>query len=294
MLHSAYDAVKAVDPAMPVIGGALANWQSNTADGKISALNFATAMFQAGAASYMDAISIHPYPQTFTPLDHTLFMLGINQMRNARATVNASTPIWITELGISTTGSNAISEAAQASVLSDTFNWVQTQSDIQAFFVHALTEPDQNTGSSEMGYALLHGTAAPFTAKPAFTALQNAAAPAPVPLSMTVNASSPQPGARTGTVTLSAACNQSCQLSASGTVALKFFGSTASTYTLTGASGSGTADTPATLTLRLSSTQTEAISNQMRFGYTPVAAITVNGTGAGGSATRQVSVTLTS
>ena len=218
MLQRAYNGVKSVAPSMPVIGGALANWQSNTSDGKVSALNFATAMFNAGAAGYMDAISIHPYPQTLTPLDHTIFMLGITQMRTARATVNANTPIWVTELGISTTGSSAISEAAQATVLADTFSWLQTQSDIPAFYVHTLTEPDQNTGSAEMGYALLHGAASPFTAKPAFTALQNAAAPA-----ADDERHRRRPASRSrwrDAVSVSATCSQACGLTATGTVAL--------------------------------------------------------------------------
>jgi hypothetical protein len=180
LLHSAYDAVKAVDPGMPVIGGALSNWQV-TGGGRVSALDFAKAMFAAGAAGYMDAISIHPYPQSFATLNYTLFTLGINQMRTARDSVGASTPIWVTEFGVSTSGSDAISESAQADALADAFRWIETQPDIEAFFVHTLTEPDQDSASSEKGFALMHGAAAPFTAKPAYTALRQAATPAPEP-----------------------------------------------------------------------------------------------------------------
>ena len=89
---------------MPVIGGALANWQV-TSGGKISALEFATALFNAGAAGYMDAISIHPYPQTFTPLDHTIFQPRDRARCGRRGRRSAPrTPIWLTELGVSTTG----------------------------------------------------------------------------------------------------------------------------------------------------------------------------------------------
>ena len=127
----------------------------------VAALDFAKAMFANGAADYMDAISIHPYPQSFAVFNYTLFTLGIDQMRTARETVGASTPIWVTEVGVSTTGADAISESDQASALTDIFHWIQTQADIEAFFVHALSEPDQDTTSAEMGYALMRGARRP-------------------------------------------------------------------------------------------------------------------------------------
>ena len=254
MLQSAYDAVKAVHPEMPVIGGSLANFQSTTSDGKISALEFATALFSAGAADYMDAISTHPYPQVLGPVDHTIFELGIDQMRQARATVGAATPIWLTELGVTTTGPTPVSEADQATILADAFSWLQTQPDIEAFYVHALTEPTQDTASMEMGYALMHGASAPFSPKPAYTALRDLAqgqVAAGGKSSISAHLPARQAVARRGRLRVRVGCPQGCAISAHASLSYKARGEPRNRYRMLPGTASVAAGKKTTLVLRM-------------------------------------------
>ena len=104
-----------------------------------------------GAAGYMDAISTHPYPQSGTvPAITPIFELGIDQMRAARATVGATTPIWLTEVGITTTGPGVqavrVSETEQAAILADTFRWLGTQPDIEASSSTPSPSPPKTSG----------------------------------------------------------------------------------------------------------------------------------------------------
>ncbi len=179
MLATAYDAIKGVDPSMPVIGGALANAQRSLSNGQISARSFLTSMLQDGAASHMDGVSEHDYPiSPSSRLDHTLFEPTIDQIRAALAGAGVQLPIWLTEVGVTTTPGTALTvpEDQQAGVLADFFAWIPTQEDVNAFFIHTLTEPSQDNGDSQKGYALLDGdSTSGFTEKPAYSALARAA-----------------------------------------------------------------------------------------------------------------------
>lgn len=131
MLRRAHRATKSVRPRLPVLGGSLAStttWRRARREGgfprrppsKYPYASFLRQMYRLGAASYMDALAFHPYPN-FTPYLRQRrlttgvrrgFRFGIRRdLRKQIATVRriqrayrASAPIWATETGICTTG----------------------------------------------------------------------------------------------------------------------------------------------------------------------------------------------
>jgi hypothetical protein len=195
LLASAHDAIKSASPRTPVIGGAIAPYPTTVAGVHLSVSDFVGAMLRAGAASYMDGISLHPYASGPGAVDASTYAGPVNWLRNTLSRYGANTPIWITESGISTTGSNAASEQGQAQSLLSLYHWFQAQPDVKALFIHSLFERWTDASSREVGFGLIH-QGPTLQPKPAFYALQQATggapetpqpAPAPRP------AASPQP-----------------------------------------------------------------------------------------------------
>ncbi|GAA5193381.1 hypothetical protein GCM10023322_55270 [Rugosimonospora acidiphila] len=89
LLASTYDAVKSVDPAVTVVGGVTYG----------TALDWLTAMFEAGGIHHLDAVSNHPYtgaPEDDTPLDEAERQVTqLIQQYNG----GAAKPVWVSELG---------------------------------------------------------------------------------------------------------------------------------------------------------------------------------------------------
>jgi hypothetical protein len=167
LLAQAYRAIKAERPGTRVIGGALSNNQ-RSGDGNLSEAAFAAGMFAHGAGRTMDAVSVHPYPHS---LDHPLTETSMDQLRVAGLAAGARLPIWVTELGVTTTGPAAVSEGDQARVLTGAVTALANQPDVAAVYVHTLVEPVADPGDPEMGYALTHGSGPAVVPKPVFAAL---------------------------------------------------------------------------------------------------------------------------
>jgi polysaccharide biosynthesis protein PslG len=104
LLKTAYEAVKSVDAKMPVVSGGLFP-SPETGSFGIGDGQFLASMYAAGAAGFMDGIGAHPYP--FGPpgegYDIGATRADIERLREVRdAAGDSSTPIWITEMGVST------------------------------------------------------------------------------------------------------------------------------------------------------------------------------------------------
>ncbi|MEU4237568.1 carbohydrate binding domain-containing protein [Actinoplanes sp. NPDC026619] len=89
LLETTYRAIKATDPTITVVGGVTFG----------TALDWMTAVFQAGGMAYLDAVSNHPYtgaPESGVPLDEAERQVTalIKQFNNG-----AAKPVWISELG---------------------------------------------------------------------------------------------------------------------------------------------------------------------------------------------------
>lgn len=169
LLRASYEAVKSTNPRMLVVGGALAGKQFASSDGDVPAYAFARAMFSGGAAAYMDAISLHPYPGS-GGADQTLALIA--QVRRARDEIGADTPLWLTEIGVTTTGPGAVSEARQARDLLALCRVASREPGVEAIYIHNLIELAGSRTGSQPGYGLVQPLpTGALRRKPAFAAL---------------------------------------------------------------------------------------------------------------------------
>jgi hypothetical protein len=168
LLRTAYAAVKSVNPAMPVIGGGVTNLPYSTSKG-MSLRAFLTGMYARGAGGAMDAIGVHAYP-LLHPYEDWLAKTLLDT-RAVRADFGDSQrPIWVTEVGISTTESDAlyrVTEQQQAAGLVEAYRRLAGARDVGAVLVHTLVDPAARQGR-ELGFGVLRSD---LSAKPAFCAL---------------------------------------------------------------------------------------------------------------------------
>jgi hypothetical protein len=171
LLRTTYEAVKSADSRLLVIGGALSGHQVGSPAGDIPLQAFARGMLGAGAAAYMDAISLHPYPGS-GGVEQTLALIG--QVRQARDEIGARMPLWLTELGVTTTGPGAVTEREQARALVVFCRAASRQPDVEALYVHNLIEQTRPGAGFQTGFGLTKGTEDDrLTPKPAFFALRD-------------------------------------------------------------------------------------------------------------------------
>jgi hypothetical protein len=157
LLKEAYTAVKQVDPQIKVISGGLfasdASGSYGMADGQ-----FLAGMYAAGAQGSMDAIGAHPYPiaagTNGSPgkYDPAAMETALDRLRAVRdAAHQSSTPIWITEAGVSTqtvAGSPpGATEEQQADYLRAMVRDVNADPDVPVALIHRLVDlPGAPTG----------------------------------------------------------------------------------------------------------------------------------------------------
>ena len=117
MLQSAYTNIKAHAPHARVLGGSIAFYNKQFLDG----------MYAAGAKGYFDALAIHPYTQGSSPQatgnSFTSFpdaVQGMEQDMTSHGQPNE--PIWITEMGWSTSN---VSDATRAAYVAQVVGMVR-------------------------------------------------------------------------------------------------------------------------------------------------------------------------
>lgn len=91
LLQTVRDAVHAIDPDLPVVAGSTANYEREWFEG----------LWRAGGLPLADAVSYHPYQVVYSPED-----LGgiIRESRGDMQNLAGDTrPVWITELGMTST-----------------------------------------------------------------------------------------------------------------------------------------------------------------------------------------------
>lgn len=182
LLDAAYHAVKAVDPGMPVIAGGLLPSPTDSRYA-IGDAKFLRAMYAAGAAESMDAIGAHPYPLADAPGDRSRYDLramegDLQRLRAVRdAAGQPSTPIWITEVGISTQSAGdfppGVTDAQQADALLALVAAAEQDPDVPVVLIHRLVDARWAPGAGpvarlESGFGVFRADGTP---KPAACAL---------------------------------------------------------------------------------------------------------------------------
>ncbi len=182
LLNAAYRAVKSVEPQMPVIsGGLLPN--PTTHRYAIGDAQFLRAMYAADAS--MDGIGAHPYPLAAVPGGRSRYDLGameqdLQRLRAVRdAAGRSSTPIWITEMGVSTQSGTVfppgVTGARQAADLLAMVRAADGDPDVRLALVHRLVDARWAPGAGplarlESGFGVFRADGTP---KPAACALSH-------------------------------------------------------------------------------------------------------------------------
>lgn len=131
-LRAAYISAKQADPSCIVLGGSILGTD-------YAGQNWLSSMYNNGAKDYMDAVAIHPYCGSVSPLYPNATGTGkafwkLQNMRDIMVQYgDQNKKIWITEMGWSTGGSGTVNTEAeqalylsQALNLSDSWSWLDT------------------------------------------------------------------------------------------------------------------------------------------------------------------------
>jgi hypothetical protein len=168
LLRLAHQAVKEVAPSTPVLGGALASILTDNADGETYGLEpFLRGMYASGVQGLMDGISVHAYPTDGTA---AAVFAAVDTARRVRDEAGDNVPLWVTEVGASTSG--GFTDTAQAQLLSQVVRPLMRRSDVAGVYVHSLLDnAGVDPANPEHGYGVLRSATDP---KPAFCTVTKA------------------------------------------------------------------------------------------------------------------------
>lgn len=105
MQCAAYDAIKAASPSTTVLAPGLAYVGLGASKTSYSYLDFMRALHQQMSRVCWDALSVHIYQGTSVAGPDSAAAQSFRVIRNLRAQYGDTTPIWITETGATTSGS---------------------------------------------------------------------------------------------------------------------------------------------------------------------------------------------
>jgi hypothetical protein len=155
LLNASATAVRAAAPGVPVlVGGLSGRSRDNRFTGDMSVGHFLSQMYgNAGAKGNHDGVGLHPYPGTPTS---RAFASALRSARGAMAAGGDTTPLWITEVGISTTGDRAVTPDKQSAVDRLLYAMLKRQPDVQAVCWHTSVAPAGLAASDpESGFAFV-------------------------------------------------------------------------------------------------------------------------------------------
>ncbi|MFL5894608.1 MAG: hypothetical protein ACJ76Z_05780 [Thermoleophilaceae bacterium] len=164
LVVEAHNAARAAGSSVPILGGALSGYPGADTATAMNSRNFLKAMYAAGVKGSMDGISLHPYAQD---VDLWRVFRVLTDTRDVRDANQDNVPLWVTEIGVTTTGSylDTFSENDQAVILDKYMHELGSVGDIRALIFHTLVDTSADTSLGESGYGILHFDQTP---KPAF------------------------------------------------------------------------------------------------------------------------------
>jgi polysaccharide biosynthesis protein PslG len=158
LLKKVYPALKAVDPEIVVLGGAISAW----ADG------FANQLFQMGALDYMDGFSVHPYVYPDVPETAMNWLDGF-ESRASSAAGGREVPIYVTEIGWPTyAAKDGVDPAVAAAYLARFYLLAPTRSFIKGVWWYDFFDDGPDPSDKENNFGLVHYDGSP---KPAACAM---------------------------------------------------------------------------------------------------------------------------
>ena len=179
LLTLAYHAIKAVSPKTEVVAGGLLNVRRTDAlKGEVSIRDFLGAAYSSlpsieGSADY---IGLHPYPSGASVGIGSRFRAAFGDAREIRDSYGDSTPILVTETGISTADLLLAPERKQASGIERIQRYIDSMPDVAGVIYHRVVEPrDTSNSLREHGYAWLRYGGAPLEPRPVFCRFVRAA-----------------------------------------------------------------------------------------------------------------------
>jgi hypothetical protein len=132
ILKLAHEAVVAANRIAPVLAGGLI--PTATRSGNISADEFLRQIYRRAGAGGFEGIATHPYPRR-APFVQTMWN-WLDALRAVRAeNGDDATPLWITEVGISTHSSSGVPLDRQGDLLVELYRSIQGH-DVASFVIH--------------------------------------------------------------------------------------------------------------------------------------------------------------
>jgi Cellulase (glycosyl hydrolase family 5) len=191
----AYDAIKEVDRSITVISGGL-TFPPQTDSTGMTVPEYLSRAYAAdpSIAGHMDAIGIHPYPYDNAFGADTLFAQSMHQVRSVRrAQGDSSTPLFITEFGVSTGAPEHHTERQRAAAVLRLYRRAITMPDVEGVVFHRLVEPE-DSNEWEVGSAWLRNGSPPLEPKRAYCTFVEQAGNsyAPCPARSAVDIDAPQ------------------------------------------------------------------------------------------------------
>jgi hypothetical protein len=164
-LVAAYAAIKKVDPAAYVVSGGLA--PETTGGGSINAVTFLQQMYADGAKGSFNAVGYHPYSYPALPNTYEAWS-GWSQMSATTSSIrsvmtsngDSAKQVWITEVGAPTGGPDGVTQAAQATELTQAITDANTTSWIGAIYLYSWEDEGTSQSTDENFFGLVTTTGA--------------------------------------------------------------------------------------------------------------------------------------
>lgn len=167
LLKAAYTAIKAIDPEITVTGGVVCSEHSE----------WIRRMLKAGAYDYFDALSIHPYCSVtdlaYPDENQGQAEANVQAFKDVIAEFGPVKPVWISEMGWTTTAAIATDRNEQAACYARLIAITEASDVIDGLTFYDLRDDGLNPFEMEHHWGIIEskGTAVPNAAKEDYVAL---------------------------------------------------------------------------------------------------------------------------